>query len=82
MVAEAALEVVRMMANSRGFPGRHHVPSPRFSCWFSFLSLYPWALRAQTTNASVAGRGDGPCRRPRLPDAKVAAVNTGTNFRW
>ena len=45
------------------------------------LSLYPWALRAQTTNASVTGRVTDPLKAT-IADAKVAAVNTGTNFRY
>ena len=45
------------------------------------LSLYPWALRAQTTNASVTGRVTDPSKAT-ISDAKVAAVNTGTNFRY
>src|SRR5215469_1729230 len=44
------------------------------------LSLYPCALRAQTTNGSITGRVTDPSKAS-VPDAKVAAVNTGTNFR-
>jgi hypothetical protein len=45
------------------------------------LSLYPWALRAQSTNASITGRVTDPSKAI-IADAKVAAVNTGTNFRY
>src|SRR3974377_1882189 len=45
------------------------------------LSLYPCALRAQTTNGSITGRVMDPPKAT-IPDAKVAAVNTGTNFRY
>ena len=45
------------------------------------LSLYPCALRAQSTNASITGQVTDPSKAT-IPDAKVAAVNTGTNFRW
>src|ERR1700757_2248071 len=45
------------------------------------LSLYPCALRAQTTNASITGRVTDPSKAT-VPDAKVAAVNLGTNFRY
>jgi len=45
------------------------------------LSLYPCALRAQTTNASITGRVKDPSKAT-IPDAKVAAVNSGTNFRY
>ncbi len=45
------------------------------------LSLYPCALRAQTTNASITGRVTDPSKAA-IPDAKVAAVNSGTNFRY
>jgi hypothetical protein len=44
------------------------------------LSLYLCALRAQTTNASITGRVTDPSKAA-IPDAKVAAVNTGTNIR-
>ena len=44
------------------------------------LSLYPCALRAQTTSASITGRVTDPSKAT-VPDAKVAAVNLGTNFR-
>jgi Carboxypeptidase regulatory-like domain len=45
------------------------------------LSLYPCALRAQTTNASITGRVTDPSKAV-IAEAKVAAVNTGTNFRY
>ena len=45
------------------------------------LSPYPCALRAQTTNGSITGRVMDPSKAA-IPDAKVAAVNTGTNFRY
>ena len=45
------------------------------------LSLYPCPLRAQTTNASITGRVTDPSKAT-IADAKVAAVNTGTNFRY
>jgi hypothetical protein len=45
------------------------------------LSLYLCALRAQTTNASITGRVTDPSRAV-IAEAKVAAVNTGTNFRY
>jgi len=45
------------------------------------LSLYPCALRAQTANASITGRVTNPSKAT-IADAKVAAVNTGTNFRY
>jgi hypothetical protein len=45
------------------------------------LSLYPCALRAQTTNGSITGRVTDPSKAS-VPDAKIAAVNTGTNFRY
>ena len=44
------------------------------------LFLYPCALRAQTTNASITGRVTDPSKAV-IEEAKVAAVNTGTNFR-
>ena len=45
------------------------------------LSLYPCALRAQTTNASITGRVTDPSKAT-VPEAKVAAANLGTNFRY
>ena len=45
------------------------------------LSLYPYALRSQTTNASITGRVTDPSKAI-FAAAKVAAVNTGTNFRY
>ena len=44
------------------------------------LSWYPCALRAQTTNGYITGRVTDPSKAT-IPDAKVAAVNAGTNFR-
>jgi hypothetical protein len=38
------------------------------------LSLYPCALRAQTTNASITGRVTDPSKAT-VPEAKVAASN-------
>ncbi len=45
------------------------------------LSLYPCALRAQTTNASITGRVTDPSKAM-IGEVKVAAVNLGTNFRY
>jgi len=45
------------------------------------LPLYSCALRAQTTNASITGRVTDPSKAT-IADAKVAAVNLGTNFRY
>jgi len=45
------------------------------------LSLCPCALRAQTTNASITGLVTDPSKAV-IADAKVATVNTGTNFRY
>src|ERR1700756_5430139 len=45
------------------------------------LSFYPWALHAQSTNASLTGRVTDPSKAT-IAEAKVAAVNTGTNFRY
>ena len=45
------------------------------------LPLYPYALRAQTTNGSITGRVTDPSKAT-VPEAKIAAVNTGTNFRY
>lgn len=44
-------------------------------------SLYSCALRAQTTNGSITGRVTDPSKVA-IAEAKVAAVNTGTNFRY
>jgi len=46
-----------------------------------FFSLHPRGLRAQSTNASVAGRLTDPSKAV-IPDAKVAAINEGTNVRY
>jgi Carboxypeptidase regulatory-like domain/TonB dependent receptor len=45
------------------------------------LSFYPWALHAQSTNASLTGRVTDPSKAT-IAEAKVAAVNTGTNFQY
>jgi len=45
------------------------------------LFLYPCALRAQTTNGSITGRVTDSSKAS-VPDAKVGAVNAGTNFRY
>jgi len=45
------------------------------------LPLYPCALWAQTTNASITGRVTDPSKAT-VPDAKVAAIHLGTNFRY
>ena len=44
------------------------------------LFLYPCALRAQPTNASITGRVTDPSKAT-IADAKVAVANTGTNFQ-
>ena len=44
------------------------------------LFLYPGALQAQTTNGSITGRVTD-LSKAIIADAKVAAVNSGTNFR-
>src|SRR6266850_2883274 len=45
-----------------------------------FLSSYPAVLRAQSTNASITGRVTDPSKAV-IADAKVAAINAGTNVR-
>ena len=45
------------------------------------LALYPCALRAQTTKASITGRVTDPSKAT-IAEAKVAAINTSTNFRY
>jgi hypothetical protein len=45
------------------------------------LSLYPCTLRAQTTNGSITGRVMDPSKAS-VPDAKIGAINTGTNYRY
>jgi hypothetical protein len=45
------------------------------------LSLYPCALRAQTTNGSITGRVTDSSKAT-IAEAKVAAVNLGTNFPY
>src|SRR5271154_5956071 len=46
-----------------------------------FLSLYSAVLRAQSTNGSIAGRVTDPSKAV-IVDAKVDAINTGTNARY
>src|ERR1700688_814325 len=46
-----------------------------------FFSPYPAVLRAQSTNGSIAGRVTDPSKAV-IADAKVAAVNAGTNVRY
>src|SRR5277367_2855938 len=46
-----------------------------------FLSLYSAVLRAQSTNGSIAGRVTDPSKAV-IVDAKVAAINAGTNVRY
>jgi hypothetical protein len=45
------------------------------------LFLYPFALRAQTTNGSITGRVTDPSKAT-IAEAKVTAVNLGTNFPY
>lgn len=45
------------------------------------VSLYPCAMRAQTTSGSITGRVTDPSKAA-IPNANVAAVNAGTNFRY
>ena len=45
------------------------------------LSLYPLVLHAQSTKASITGRVTDPSKAV-IGEAKVAAVNLGTNFRY
>jgi|ERR1700683_4363570 hypothetical protein len=46
-----------------------------------FLYSYPAVLRAQSTNASITGRVTDPSKAV-IVDAKVAAINGGTNARY
>jgi hypothetical protein len=46
-----------------------------------FLALFTPLLRAQTTNASLTGRIIDPSKAV-IADAKVAAINAGTNVRY
>jgi carboxypeptidase family protein len=46
-----------------------------------FFASCSGVLRAQSTNASVSGRVTDPSHAA-IADAKVAAVNTGTNVRY
>src|ERR1700681_4070464 len=46
-----------------------------------FFSSYPTVLRAQSTNGSIAGRVTDPSKAV-IADAKIAAVNAGTNVRY
>jgi len=48
---------------------------------FLFFSSYPAVLRAQSTNGSIAGPWTDPTKAV-IVDAKVAAVNAGTNVRY
>ena len=43
--------------------------------------FYSFAVHGQTTNASISGRVTDPSKAT-VPDAKIAAVNKGTNFRY
>src|SRR5882672_12483327 len=45
-----------------------------------FFSSFPAVLRAQSTNGSISGRVTDPSKAV-IADAKVAAVNAGTNVR-
>ena len=45
------------------------------------FSSYPAVLRAQSTNASISGRVTDPSKAV-VADAKVAAINAGTNVRY
>jgi len=45
------------------------------------LLFHPWVIRAQTTNGSITGRVTDPSNAT-VPDAQVAAINLGTNFRY
>src|SRR6202166_4996068 len=45
-----------------------------------FFSSYPAVLRAQSTNGSISGRVTDPSKAV-IADAKVAAINAGTNVR-
>jgi hypothetical protein len=46
-----------------------------------FFSSYLCVLRAQSTNGSISGRVTDPSKAV-IVDAKVAAVNVGTNVRY
>jgi hypothetical protein len=46
-----------------------------------FLALFTSVLRSQSTDASLTGRITDPSRAL-IVDAKVTAINTGTNFRY
>jgi Carboxypeptidase regulatory-like domain/TonB dependent receptor len=46
-----------------------------------FLISYSPVLRAQSTNASITGRVTDPSHAL-ISDAKIAAINTATNFRY
>jgi hypothetical protein len=46
-----------------------------------FLSSFSPVLRAQSTNASITGNVTDPSKAL-IVDAKVAAISTGTNFRY
>ena len=46
-----------------------------------FFFSYPDVLRAQSTNGSIAGPVTDPTKAV-IVDAKVAAINVGTNVRY
>ena len=46
-----------------------------------FLSSFSPVLRAQSTNASITGNVTDPSKAL-IVDAKIAAISTGTNFRY
>src|ERR1700682_5185439 len=46
-----------------------------------FFSSYPAVLHAQSTNGSIAGPVTDPTKAV-IADAKVAAINVGTNVRY
>src|ERR1700676_3981498 len=48
---------------------------------FLFFSSYPAVLRAQPTNGSIVGPVTDPTKAA-IVDAKVAAINVGTNVRY
>ena len=74
MVAETGLKC-RMMANPLSAPGQHYVQSPPLLL-ILLLSLYVWAPRAQSTNASITGRVIDPSKAV-IAEAKVAAGQPG-----
>jgi hypothetical protein len=46
-----------------------------------YTCIYPVLVSAQTTNASVSGRVTDQSKAT-VPEAKIAAINNGTNFRY